>query len=101
MEAPKSAGPEAARDSACPARVSSSGPICRGPGGGGHQLPAPRAISCLPSLPARLYRAPERREWTVDRLSQPHFIELLSVIALRQLQDICTESEILMPQHVT
>ena len=37
----------------------------------------------------------------VDRLSQPHFIELLSVIALRQLQDICTESEILMPQHVT
>eukprot|EP01044_Picomonas_judraskeda_P026754 COSAG03_NODE_8251_length_820_cov_1.242718_1_plen_71_part_10 len=30
----------------------------------------------------------------VDRLSQPHFIELLSVIELRQLQDICTESEI-------
>ena len=54
VEAPKSAGPEAARDSACPTRASSSGPISRGPGGGGHQVPAPRAISCLPSPPARL-----------------------------------------------
>ena len=57
VEAPKSAGPEAARDSACPARASSSGPISRGPGGGGHQVPAPRAISCLPSPPARLSEA--------------------------------------------
>ena len=61
VEAPKSAGPEAARDSACPTRASSSGPISRGPGGGGHQLPTPHAISYLPSPPARLSQRNRRR----------------------------------------
>ena len=60
MEALKSAGPEAARDSACPTRASSSGPISRGPGGGGHQLLAPRANPCLPSPQARRTSAQSR-----------------------------------------
>ena len=67
VEAPKSAGPEAARDSACPTRASSSGPISRGPGGGGHQPPAPRANPCLPSPPARRTSAQFRRPPTIMR----------------------------------